>query len=56
MVRYAQIDCNRRKVRLQAAQAFNQVRAWKIGIHGNLDLWHPSFSNGNRARLHFLGA
>ena len=54
--RHAQIDCNRWKVRLQAAQAFNQVRARKIGIHGNRDLRYPGFSNGNRARLHFLGA
>jgi hypothetical protein len=27
-----------------------------ISIHGNRDLWNPGFSNGNRARLHFLGA
>src|ERR1700677_114310 len=54
--RYAQIDCNRWKGRLQAAQAFNQVRARKIGIHSNRYLRYPSFSNGNRARFHFLGA
>src|ERR1700683_809555 len=54
--RHAQVDCNRWKVRLQDAQAFNQVRTRKISIHGNRDLWYPDFSNGNRARLHFLGA
>jgi len=39
----AQIDCNSWKVRLQAAQAFDQVRSREIDIDGKRHLWHAGF-------------